>query len=743
MQCRILVKNKLEVVMDLTALNEAQKKAVTYHDGPLLVLAGAGSGKTRVLTTRIAYLLLERGVDPYNILAITFTNKAAREMRERIAAAVPELVHDLWVFTFHATCLRILRRQSGFAGYTANFVIYDADDQKTVIKECLKELNLDDKKFSPQAMSAAISQSKNMLYGPAEMEKKSYDYFSQTACKVYKLYQDKLRQNNALDFDDLLMQTVRLLQNNQAVLDYYQEKFRYILVDEYQDTNHAQYVLVNLLAQKYRNLCVVGDPDQGIYGWRGADIQNIMSFERDYPDAAAIVLEQNYRSTRTILESANAVIRHNQDRKEKKLWTAGSPGDPVTVFTARDEHSEARYVVDRISRWHHVFKKPYRNFAVLYRTNAQSRVLEEKFLTTGIPYTIVGGLRFYERKEIKDLLAYLRLLVNPNDRLSLRRVINEPKRGIGAASLNKIFTRADETGQAPLTLLENASSIPGLTGKAANAARFFGQTMGDIRKRMSALPITRLVQMVLEETGYWQALDNERTVESRTRMENLREFYSVTGEYDGLGDGSGLEDFLASLALVTDLDNYEQDADQVTLMTMHSAKGLEFPVVFITGLEETVFPHSRSMDDRYELEEERRLCYVGITRAMEHLYLTHCWQRTLYGYTRMNEPSRFLQELPPDLLNTQDPLDKQVRSSTVKEPSSANPANMGPLKDSQAGQRPGKNIFYSAGEQVYHRKWGQGTIVDVRGKGDNAELKIDFPGLGIKTLLARYAPLER
>ncbi len=713
--------------MDLTALNEAQKRAVTYHDGPLLVLAGAGSGKTRVLTTRIAYLLLEKGVNPYNILAITFTNKAAREMRERIAAAVPEQVHELWVLTFHATCLRILRRQSGFAGYTANFVIYDTEDQKTVIKDCLKELNLDDKKFPPQAMLSNISQAKNMLYGPAELEKKSYDYFSQIASKVYKLYQDKLRQNNALDFDDLLMQTVLLLQNNPAVLNYYQDKFRYILVDEYQDTNHVQYVLVNLLAGKHRNLCVVGDPDQGIYGWRGADIQNILSFEQDYSDAGAIVLEQNYRSTRTILESANEVIRHNRDRKEKKLWTAGAPGNPITVFTARDEHAEARYVVDRISRWHHELNNPYRDFAVLYRTNAQSRVLEEKFLTAGIPYTIVGGLRFYERKEIKDLLAYLRLLVNSNDRLSLRRVINEPKRGIGAVSLNKILNRSDETGLAPLTLLENAPGSSGLTGKAAHAAAIFGKTMGDIRKRMAALPITTLVQTVLDETGYWRALESDQTVESRTRLENLREFYSVTGEYDARGEIGGLEDFLASLALVTDLDNYEQDADQVTLMTLHSAKGLEFPVVFMAGLEETVFPHSRSMEDKHELEEERRLCYVGITRAMEHLYLSHCWQRTLYGHTRMNEPSRFLQELPPDLINTQDPLQVQAQD----------------VKPAQAYRQPSSDKPYITGEQVYHRKWGQGTIMEVRGKGEKAELKIEFPGLGIKTLLARYAPLER
>jgi len=723
--------------MDLTALNEAQKRAVTCHDGPLLVLAGAGSGKTRVLTTRIAYLLLEKRVDPYHILAITFTNKAAREMRERIAVAVPEQVQDLWVFTFHATCLRILRRQSEFAGYTANFVIYDTEDQKTVIRDCLKELNLDDKKFPAQAMLSAISQAKNMLYGPAELEKKSFDYFSQIASKVYKLYQYKLHQNNALDYDDLLMQTVLLLQNNPTVLNYYQEKFRYILVDEYQDTNYVQYLLVKLLAQKYRNLCVVGDPDQGIYGWRGADIQNILSFEKDYPDAAAIVLEQNYRSTRTILESANEVIKNNKDRKKKELKTERSQGDPITIFTARDEHAEARYIVDQISRWKYAKAKPYRDFVVLYRTNAQSRVLEEKFLTAGIPYTIVGGLRFYERKEIKDLLAYLRLLVNPNDRLSLRRVINEPKRGIGAASINKIFNVADEIGLTPLTMLESAPAMSGLTGKAGKSAAIFGKTMCDIRRRMTDLPTTALVQLVLEETGYWHALESEQTVEARTRMENLREFYSVTGEYDAQGVGGGLEDFLASLALVTDLDNYEEDTDQVTLMTLHSAKGLEFPVVFIAGLEETVFPHSRSMDDKHELEEERRLCYVGITRAMEQLYMSHCWQRTLYGHTRMNEPSRFLRELPPDLINTQEPRQVQTQGAGFSSGSKAN-------EPAQSHQQPSSPIKpYNAGEHVQHRKWGQGTILEVRGKGDNAELKIEFPGQGIKTLLARYAPLER
>jgi len=710
--------------MDLSGLNEAQRKAVVYGDGPMLILAGAGSGKTRVLTNRIVYLISQQGVDPFNILGITFTNKAAREMRQRIAAEVPELVQDLWISTFHSACLRILRRQAGFM---PNFVIYDPDDQKTLIKECLKEMNLDDKKHPPNAVLSTISKAKNMLYGPDELEKKSYDYFSRAACDVYKLYQNKLTKNNALDFDDLLMKTVQLLQNNLQALSYYQNKFRYIMVDEYQDTNHAQYILVNLLAQKHRNLCVVGDPDQGIYGWRGADIRNIMSFERDYPDAAVFILEQNYRSTRTILESANEIIKYNRERKDKNLWTAGPQGNPVTVFTARNEHSEANYIADHIRRWCMFKQKEYGDFAVLYRTHAQSRVLEEKLLTAGIPYIIVGGLRFYERKEIKDLLAYLRLLVNPDDRVSLRRIINEPKRGIGPASLKKILDLADDTGLPPLLMLQN--KVPGLSGKAAKSANELGQVLLGLKEKLNSYPVTILVKLVLKETGYLQALEKERTVESRTRIENINEFFSVTGEYDNQVTDGNLVDFLAEIALLTDTDRQVDDGTgHVTLMTLHSAKGLEFPIVFLVGMEESVFPHSRSLEDRQELEEERRLCYVGITRAMEQLYLTHCWQRTLYGHTRLNEPSRFLNELPQDLLSTEDTLDiYDVKESTT-----------------------GYNISGSVkalatfvpGEQVKHRKWGPGTIIEVKGKGENTEVKIDFPGLGVKTLLARYAPLE-
>ena len=725
--------------MDLNSLNKAQLEAVTCESGPMLILAGAGSGKTRVLTTRIAYLLKEKRIDPFNILAITFTNKAAREMRERIAAAVPDQARDLWVFTFHATCLRILRRQSGFAGYTANFVIYDTSDQKTVIKECLKQLNLDEKKFSPPAISAAISQAKNVLYGPAELEKKSYDYFNQKVCEVYRLYQEKLHQNNALDFDDLLLHTVRLFRENPAVLAYYQDRFRYIMVDEYQDTNHAQYVLVNLLAGKHRNLCVVGDPDQGIYGWRGADISNIMNFEQDYPEAAVILLEQNYRSTRSILDSANEVINHNRERKPKKLWTAGAAGDPLVIFTARDEHAEANFVVERIRRWHTVRDRLYSDFAVLYRTHAQSRVLEDKFLVAGIPYVIVGGLRFYERKEIKDLLAYLRLLVNPGDRVSLRRVINEPKRGIGEASVDKIFAWADELGITPLELLESQSSIPGLAGKAGKGAMSFGRTLGALRKMAPQLTVTDLVDMVLQDTGYRLALENERTIEAATRLENLKEFYSVSGEYDKNYPDGSLDDFLAGLSLLTDMDEYSEETDRVTLMTLHSAKGLEFPVVFLTGLEEGVFPHSRSLEDRHELEEERRLCYVGITRARQLLYLSHSWQRTLYGHTRMNEPSRFLRELPRELVADFDSLDQTSRQPARDNNSAAtnNKSTPGERKNSTTG------IDLQCGDQVEHRKWGRGTVINVKGRGESAEISIDFPGLGVKTLLSRYAPLEK
>lgn len=716
--------------MDILAgLNKSQSEAVRHVDGPLLVLAGAGSGKTRVLTTRIAYLIQHKNISPRNILAITFTNKAAGEMKKRIGNMIPREISELWVSTFHAACLRILRRQASFMGYTNNFVIYDDSDQQTIIKECLKELNLDEKKFPPRVISAGISAAKNNLKTAAEFRAVASDFFKQTVAGVYELYEKKLKQNNALDFDDLIMVTIRLLKSNKAVLNYYQEKFRYILVDEYQDTNHAQYVLVNLLAQKYRNLCVVGDPDQSIYRFRGANMHNILNFEKDYPEARVILLEQNYRSTRTILESANQVIKNNKVRKEKNLWTNGPKGEPIVVFTGYDEHAEAAFVVDRIFRLKNK-GYAYNDLAILYRTHAQSRVLEEKLLAAGIPYTMVGGLKFYERKEIKDLLAYLRLIANPADRVSLARIINVPKRGIGSASLGKILTYAGERGNNLVEVLENAGEIKGLTPKARSAAINLGEVLFLLRNKLDKMTIAELVEETLRQTGYRQALENENTVESRTRLENLQEFISVAREFDRKQPGGNLEEFLSELALVTDIDQYDADSDKVTMMTLHSAKGLEFPIVFLVGMEEGVFPHSRSLYDPGEMEEERRLCYVGITRARERLYLTHCQQRTLYGNTKKNKASRFLDEIPMKYLTTRDPLDDMPGDEAVKPETNFQEGLSAPLS-------------FTPGERVYHRKWGNGVVKDVRGTGDNLEVKVDFPGLGVKTLLARYAPLEK
>lgn len=717
--------------MDLLAqLNDNQLEAVQHTDGPLLVLAGAGSGKTRVLTTRIAYLIQHAGISPRNILAITFTNKAAGEMKERVGNMIPREINELWVSTFHAACLRILRRQAGFMGFTSNFVIYDDSDRQTVIKECLKELNLDEKKFPPRALSAGISNAKNSLKTSSEYKAVAGDFFEKTVAGVYELYEKKLKQNNALDFDDLIMTTVRLFKTNEAVLHYYQEKFRYILVDEYQDTNHAQYVLVSLLAKKYRNLCVVGDPDQSIYRFRGADMQNILDFEKDYPEARVIMLEENYRSTGTILETANQVIKNNKARKEKNLWTSGPQGDPIILFTGYNEHAEAGFVVDRILR---LKEKGYglKDLAILYRTHAQSRVLEEKLLSTGIQYTMVGGLKFYERKEIKDLLAYLRVIVNPVDRVSLTRIINVPKRGIGNASLEKIIYHAGNFNNDLLAVLRQAKEIKGLAAKPRSAAENLGNVLSSLREKQHELTITELVEQTLSKTGYLQALEAENSVESRTRLENLREFLSVTREFDREQPGGTLEDFLSGLALVTDIDSYDDNSDQVTMMTLHSAKGLEFPIVFLVGMEEGIFPHSRSLHDPKEMEEERRLCYVGITRAKERLYITHCQLRTLYGHTKSNKPSRFLDEIPDKFLTTRDPLDREsARNTNTIEPAGWPESRISPSS-------------FIPGDRVYHRKWGSGIIKDVRGQGDNQEIKVDFYGLGVKTLLARYAPLEK
>ncbi|TEB04659.1 ATP-dependent DNA helicase PcrA [Pelotomaculum schinkii] len=717
----------------LSQLNPDQREAVVYGDGPLLVLAGAGSGKTKVLTSRVAYLLQEMRVSPRQILAITFTNKAAQEMKGRVAELAPEAARDLWICTFHAACLRILRRQVEFYGRDRNFVIYDTDDQLTLVKECMKDLALDDKKFPPRAVAAVISQAKNQLYSPVDFEQRAYDILSRNAASVYHRYQEKIRQNNAVDFDDLIFLTVRLFRDYPQVLSYYQERFRHILVDEYQDTNHAQYVLVNLLAKTSRNLFVVGDPDQGIYSWRGADIKNIMSFERDYPEAKVIKLEQNYRSTSAILDAANHLIRNNSNRKEKRLWTAAGPGAPLVNYFGEHEHAEADFVVSRIIRLKELENRKYGDFAVFYRTHAQSRVFEDILVRAGIPYIIIGGQKFYERKEIKDILAYLRLILNQFDAISLARVVNVPRRGIGQASLSKIIAFAGEKGISPVEAMAGAAGVAGLTVKARAAGAALGEFIQRLAEESINLTVTELARTVMEETGYRQELVAEDTVESRTRLEYLDEFLSATGEFDRLAEEKDLRSFLENIALVTDMDNLDEEIDRVSLMTLHSAKGLEFPVVFVTGLEEGVFPHSRSLLDPGEMEEERRLCYVGLTRARERLYLTHCWKRTLYGAERYNKPSRFLEEIPPHLMEGDDALSGPGKSK------SSRPA---PVRDFRERSPQALEAFV-LGDKVKHSKWGVGVIVGIQGEGVNAEFKVAFPDQGIKLLLAKYAPLER
>lgn len=702
----------------LAELNPAQTEAVCQPGGPLLVLAGAGSGKTRVLTCRIAYLLA-RGIEAHQILAITFTNRAAREMKERVARLVPQEVRDLWVMTFHAACLRILRRDIHQLGYDRNFVIYDESDRQTVLKDCLKELELDPKKYPPSLFAAEISWQKNNLVGPTQYAQGACDRYQELVSRVYAAYQARLARNNAVDFDDLLVLTVRLFREAPETLAYYRRRFRHVLVDEYQDTNQAQYVLVNLLAAEHRNLTVVGDPDQSIYGWRGADIQNILNFERDYPDARIVKLEQNYRSTGRILEAANHVIRHNQKRREKRLWTARGEGQKPVLFQAVDEISEARFVADKI-RQLRAAGRSYRDFAVFYRTHAQSRALEEVLLRSGVPYTIVGGLRFYERREIKDLLAYLKLIVNPMDGVALTRIINVPRRGIGVASLQKFFAYVADNSVTLVDALREADRIPGLSTKVRAAMQELGELL--VAWRETEGGVTEQTQRVLADSGYLAALEAERTVEARTRIENLNEFLSVARQFDQ-EQGGTLADFLNELALYTDLDRLDTAASQVALMTLHTAKGLEFPVVFITGMEEGVFPHTRAFSDPAQMEEERRLCYVGITRAQEQLFLTCASRRMLYGNVFYGVPSRFLAEIPPDML--------------VGEVPQAGPTG------SQPGEpAPSVATTFRAGDRVRHRKWGEGVVVQATGRGPDAEVKVAFPNQGIKTLLVRYAPLE-
>lgn len=734
----------------LNGLNPEQQNAVKTTDGPLLIMAGAGSGKTRVLTHRIAYLMVEKGVNPYNILAITFTNKAAREMRDRIHNMMGGAADEIWISTFHSMCVRILRRDIDRIGYNRNFTILDSTDQQSVIKSILKDKNLDPKKFDPRAILGSISSAKNELITPEEYAKTAGDYIQQVASDVYTEYQKRLRRNQALDFDDLIMITIQLFQRVPEVLEYYQRKFQYIHVDEYQDTNRAQYMLVKLLASRFRNLCVVGDSDQSIYKWRGADIANILSFEKDYPNAQTILLEQNYRSTKRILLAANEVISKNLNRKPKNLWTENAEGNKIHYYRADSEQGEAQFVAGKIKEYVNSGKRSYSDIAILYRTNAQSRVMEEVLLKSNIEYSIVGGIKFYDRKEIKDILAYLRLIANPDDDISLQRVINVPKRGIGSGSVDKIANFAQLHEMSMFEALESIELI-GLSPKITKGATQFRDLVKNYTQMQEYLSVTELVEELLEKSGYRDMLIAEKSIEAQSRLENIDEFLSVTKNFEDASEDKSLIAFLTDLALVADIDKLDDDgekAESVVLMTLHSAKGLEFPVVFLMGLEEGVFPHSRSLMEEAEMEEERRLAYVGITRAEEELFITNAQMRTLFGRTNMNPPSRFIKEIPADLLDGLEPAKKPspFGSSAFGAPGAsrqAQPQRKAVMRPSTSNTG-GDEIDWKVGDKAQHGKWGTGTVVSVKGAGEGTELDIAFPKpVGIKRLLAKFAPITK
>ncbi|MDK4353979.1 DNA helicase PcrA [Enterococcus faecium] len=736
----------------LNGMNPRQKEAVLHTDGPLLLMAGAGSGKTRVLTHRIAYLIEEKEVNPWNILAITFTNKAAKEMKERVNAILASGGEDVWVSTFHSMCVRILRRDVDFIGYNRNFTIIDSSEQLTLMKRILKELNIDPKKYDPRSILGTISQAKNSLQTPQDFAKMQGSYYEEIAAKCYAAYQKELQYNQCMDFDDLIMNTIRLFEEHPDSLTYYQNKFHYIHVDEYQDTNHAQYTLVNLLAGRFRNLCVVGDADQSIYGWRGADMQNILDFEKDYPDAAVILLEQNYRSTKNILSAANQVIENNSNRKPKNLWTENKEGNKITYYRADNERDETRFIVDRMQEEIRSNHRNYGDFAILYRTNAQSRVMEETLLKANIPYKMVGGHKFYDRKEIKDILAYLNVLANPQDSISFERIVNSPKRGIGPGSIEKLRSFAS-LHEWPLLEAAQNVDLANIGGKAGQQLGAFGEMIQEVTQMIPYLTVTELTKEVLDRSGYLEDLKIQNTLEAQARIENLEEFLTVTQEFDKQFEQQNEEDadapeekltvFLNDLALVSDIDNLEEDASQVTLMTLHAAKGLEFPVVFLIGLEEGVFPLSRALMEESELEEERRLAYVGITRAEEALYLTNAFSRTLYGRTQYNRPSRFVEEIDQELLEIEGmrptpkktPVFAKKTAYSYKQPETA----VVPFKSATGGE----NNSWKPGDKVKHKKWGLGTVVRVSGTSKDLELDVAFPSQGVKRLLAAFAPIEK
>lgn len=768
-----MINEPIDILKAIQKLNPQQRRAVETTDGPLLIMAGAGSGKTRVLTHRIAYLIGTRKAAPWSILAITFTNKAAREMQERVSALVGPQGQDIWVSTFHSMCVRILRRDISRIGFTSNFTILDSGDQLSVIKNCMKEMNIDSKKFEPKAVQAAISNAKNELLTPEKFERKIGDYFDGIVAKVYSSYQRKLKANNSLDFDDLIMTTIELFQQVPEVLDFYQNKFQYLHVDEYQDTNRAQYMLCRMLADKYKRICVVGDSDQSIYRWRGADISNILDFEKDYPNATTILLEQNYRSTSNILNAANKVIANNTGRKPKNLWTDKGDGQKIRLYQADSEHEEGYFITGEIRK--NVDKgRRFSDHAILYRTNAQSRVVEEILIKSDIPYQIVGGIKFYDRKEIKDILAYLRLISNPDDDISFARIVNVPKRGIGDTTVERLGAAAGQFGVSMFAMLENVDSME-IGAKARNALADFRDMIENLYRMVDYLSVTELTEKMLEMSGYREELKRENTIESQARLENIDEFLSVTMDFEKRNEDKSLVSFLTDLALIADIDSMNQDPEAgkqgVVLMTMHSAKGLEFPVVFIMGLEEGVFPHSRALMDNEELEEERRLAYVGITRAEEELFLTCARMRTLFGRTTANAPSRFLQELPQELLETVRAGGGFGRGGATTPAWAGGERRFGSAggfggAPAQAGRTPvsfrsgpsaaaggtapkaaapaAQATDFAMGDKVSHGKWGTGVVVAIKGSGDDTELQIAFPApVGVKRLLAKFAPITK
>ena len=725
-------------------LNDRQCEAVKHTEGPLLITAGAGSGKTKVLTCRIAHLL-ELGVAPYRILAITFTNKAAKEMKERVTNLVGAQADSIWLSTFHSFCAKLLRFEvDGFHGYTRNFTIYDSSDQLVLVKDCLKKLNLDDKQFTPRSVLGTISSAKNVLMDAKAFAAKASDFYEQKVADVYAMYQEKLRENNAVDFDDLLFLAVRLLQENEEVREKYQSRFQYILVDEYQDTNHAQYALTKILAARWRNICVVGDADQSIYAWRGADIRNIIDFTRDYPDAASIKLEQNYRSTKTILHAANAVIDNNESRPKKTLWTENPTGNKIIHYQAQTEHDEADYIAGVIYNRHEISHEPYGDMAILFRTNAQSRVLEEKLMRYAIPYTMVGGTKFYDRKEIKDVLAYLRLLYNPEDSLSLTRIINVPKRNIGATTMEHVAAYAEAQGISLFEALSSTDEIP-VTKRAKASLENFAAMIFDLLNDIEGKDVLSLIETVIKQTGYGDMLDKEaeHDPQGESRKENVGEFLSVAKDYMDSNPEGNLQDFLENVALVSDVDDFESSDSKVTLMTLHAAKGLEFPVVFLTGLDEGLFPHSRTLMDPVQVEEERRLAYVGITRAERQLYVTNAVTRTMYGRISAYMPSRFLAEIPPQFMEDYHRKSAMPQSRTTAVPGKQRVSILTKPVASSLPKKHAVTDTFAKGDKVRHKIWGIGTVLDVIGEGPNMQMKIQFPTKGVRQVVVKYAPLEK